>query len=233
MDIDPAALSTLASGPKPSTTSTTTNPSALPPPPPTPAPPPKQPKLTIAPRLDLEPYYTGLRAGLGTSWPTYTSALSQFLRGALTQSELSAAIDLPLAGSATSAHAHNQLIVAVIANCFRDLPDAGVAGFVSATEGGTVTLKAGGGVGGGDRQEGRLKREVRGLGQKERRRVKDVGREVQKEREREGGGESEGGPVADLRRAGAGRYGRVPDLAAAAAGVGAIKSSTSQRALSQ
>lgn len=67
-------------------------------------------------------------------------------------------------------HLHNQLLAAIFANVARDLPDAGVAPWVSANDKPTVISKPVS----GDAAEQRLKTEVMQLPARDRRRLKEV-----------------------------------------------------------
>jgi transcriptional coactivator HFI1/ADA1 len=67
-------------------------------------------------------------------------------------------------------HLHNTLLGLIFANAFRELPDQGVASWVSATDKPTTTTKAIS----GDANEMRLKTEVMQLPGRERRRLKDL-----------------------------------------------------------
>lgn len=65
---------------------------------------------------------------------------------------------------------HNQLIAGILANVPRELPDAGVAPFVSANDKPAVLSKPAS----GDAAELRLKMEVKQLPSRDRRRIKEV-----------------------------------------------------------
>lgn len=67
-------------------------------------------------------------------------------------------------------HLHNQFIAAIFANVPRDLPDPGVAPWVSANEKPTILSKPVS----GDAAEQRLKTEVMKLHARDRRRLKEV-----------------------------------------------------------
>ena len=98
------------------------------------------------------------------------------LSGCLNQSELNAILtpifnppDQSLAVKIESLH--NQLICAIISNIGRDMPDPGVASWVSANDKPAVVPKPVS----GDAAEQRLKTEVKNLPTKDRRRIKAAG----------------------------------------------------------
>ncbi|EMC95595.1 hypothetical protein BAUCODRAFT_48874, partial [Baudoinia panamericana UAMH 10762] len=144
------------------------------------------------PRIELEPIATALKAALGEGWTEYKTAVSSFLLGNINQAELSYVINpllspaltvlsvLDPARPATSTlHLHNQFLVCLYANVYRDAPPSEVASWVVATDKPASTSKNGGaggagGVGGSDEAEERLKREVMGLHPRDRRRLKMV-----------------------------------------------------------
>ncbi|CAG8950007.1 hypothetical protein HYFRA_00004340 [Hymenoscyphus fraxineus] len=136
---------------------------------------PKAAKVThVPPRIDLEPLYASLKAAIGSeNWKVYTKAFGAFMIGALDQSELSKQIDYFLVTPGGEIeHCHNQLIAAIYANVTREMPDHGVASWVSANEKPTV------GIGSkpvtGNAAEQRLKTEVMQLPSRDRRRIKDL-----------------------------------------------------------
>lgn len=91
----------------------------------------------------------------------------------MNQAELTATIDPFLITPAGEIeHLHNQLIAGIYANVTREMPDSGVASWVSAND------KATTGVGSkpvsGDAAEQRLKTEVMQLPSRDRRRLKDL-----------------------------------------------------------
>lgn len=69
-------------------------------------------------------------------------------------------------------HLHNQLITAIYANVTREMPDHGVASWVSAND--KPTIGAGNKPISGDAAEQRLKTEVMALPPRDRRRIKDL-----------------------------------------------------------
>ncbi|KFY74200.1 hypothetical protein V499_05760 [Pseudogymnoascus sp. VKM F-103] len=166
-DIDPAALS------RPSLTSTT----PILPPKSLSIVPPSAPKTSksnhVPPRIDLEPLYTALKAAVGENWATYKEAVSLFVMGQYNQAELSAKIDwfLTVPGTDTE-HLHNQLVAAIYGNVTREMPDLGVAAWVSAND--KPTPGAGAKPITGDAAEQRLKAEVMSLPNRDRRRLKDL-----------------------------------------------------------
>ncbi|KAI9675610.1 MAG: hypothetical protein M1817_000976 [Caeruleum heppii] len=166
-DIDPAALSRTSSGPQTSSTplaavkSLSSGGGSTQ----------KQPKVvSMAQRIDLEPIYTALKAAVGEHWLVYKDAISLFVLGHLNQKELAARIDSFITRDLSTEHLHNQLISAIYGNVTRDLPDHGVAGWVSANDKPTNVSKPVS----GDAAEQRLKVDVKQLPARDRRRIKDV-----------------------------------------------------------
>jgi transcriptional coactivator HFI1/ADA1 len=149
---------------------------------------------TSAQRIDLEPIYTSLKAAIGDRWGEYKEAMSLFilgkwishmlpgyqeelhandcllLIGQLNQNELSLRIDHFVTGEPATENLHNQLIAAIYGNLTRDLPDQGVAPWVSANEKPMALSKQVS----GDAAEQRLKIEVMQLPARERRRLKEI-----------------------------------------------------------
>ncbi|TVY29555.1 Transcriptional coactivator [Lachnellula hyalina] len=166
-DIDPAALSrpAISTTPilPPKTISASSAPSA-----------PKPSKLShVPPRIDLEPLYTALKQAIGEHWTTYKESISLFVMGQLDQIELSARIDSFIVTPAGEIeHLHNQLISAIYGNVTREIPDHGVASWVSAND--KPTAGAGSKPVTGDAAEQRLKTEVMQLPSRDRRRLKDL-----------------------------------------------------------
>lgn len=74
--------------------------------------------------------------------------------------------------SGETEHLHNQLIAAIYGNVTREMPDLGVASWVSAND--KPTTGAGSKPVNGDAAEQRLKWEVMQLPSRDRRRVKDI-----------------------------------------------------------
>ncbi|KAI9850894.1 MAG: transcriptional coactivator hfi1/ADA1 [Thelocarpon superellum] len=166
-DIDPAALSRTGSGPQPSTTplpplkSLSTS---------TPASQKASKTISMGQRIDLEPLYTALKAAIAEHWVGYKEAISLFALGHLNQAELSSRIDYYITADPATEHLHNQLISAIYGNVTRDLPDHGVAGWVSANDKPTTVSKPVS----GDAAEQRLKTEAMQLPARDRRRIKDI-----------------------------------------------------------
>ena len=151
--------------------------------------------VNSAQRIDLEPLYTSLKAAIGDNWGSYKEAISLFvlgmhwgtayspcpiciaftkvggpLLGHLNQNELSLRTDHYLTTDPTTEHLHNQLIAAIYGNVPRDLPDQGVAPWVSANDKPMLLSKPMS----GDAAEQRLKIEVMQLPARDRRRLKEV-----------------------------------------------------------
>ncbi|PYI01070.1 WD40 repeat-like protein [Aspergillus sclerotiicarbonarius CBS 121057] len=163
LSIDPAALSRTDSASTTIASSKSTAPSA----PPTQ----KSTKALISvPRLDLEPIYTELKAAIGDNWAEYKEATTLFLLGQLNQSELSSRVDHIICADQKTEHLHNNFICAIIGNLTRDLPDHGVASWVSANDKPSVVSKPTS----GDAAEQRLKTEVMQLPPRDRRRIKAI-----------------------------------------------------------
>ncbi|CCU81549.1 hypothetical protein BGHDH14_bgh04212 [Blumeria hordei DH14] len=124
------------------------------------------------PRIDLEPMYMAVKGAIGEHWPTYKEAIIQFLSGNLNQAEFSARIN-PYVQSPTgeTEHLHNKLIAGIYGNATREIPDHGVASWVSAND---KPIIIGAKPVTGDAAEQRLKTEVMQLPNRDRRRMKDL-----------------------------------------------------------
>ncbi|KAL4901942.1 hypothetical protein BDW74DRAFT_169895 [Aspergillus multicolor] len=141
--IDPAALSrTEDSAPAVNSSKST-------------APAQKSKALISVSRLDLGPTYIELRSAIG---------------GQLNQDELASRIDPIICADQKIEHLHNNFVCAIIANLTRDLPDHGVANWVSANDKPSVVSKPTS----GDAAEQRLKTEVMQLPPRDRRRIKAI-----------------------------------------------------------
>ena len=90
--------------------------------------------------------------------------------GQLNQNELSERIDHFIAGDPSILHLHNQFICALLGNATRDLPEQGVAPWVSANDKPVVLSKPVS----GNAAEQRLKTEVMQLPARDRRRLKEI-----------------------------------------------------------
>ncbi|KAI9678374.1 MAG: transcriptional coactivator hfi1/ADA1 [Bathelium mastoideum] len=148
---------------------------------PTPTARPVEPEKKKTPRVDIEPIYTALKQGIGEGWTKYKEAISGFVQGHLTPTELNTTI-APLLSPASPqpthtpdlTHLHNQLLTALYVNLSRDPPDSsGPAPFVSANDKPSTTLSKGA-TAGSDATEARLKSEVMHLPARERHRVKSA-----------------------------------------------------------
>ncbi|KAI0134269.1 transcriptional regulator of RNA polII, SAGA, subunit-domain-containing protein [Xylariales sp. AK1849] len=128
----------------------------------------------IPARIDLEPLYAALKSAIGPEqWVVYKDSTTQFMLGRLNQVEYSERIDSILVSpNGEKDHLHNQLIAAIYGNLTREMPDVGLAPWVSANDKPTA------GVGAkpvtGDAAERRLKGEVMQLPSRDRRRIKDL-----------------------------------------------------------
>ncbi|RFU72920.1 transcriptional coactivator hfi1 ada1 [Trichoderma arundinaceum] len=128
----------------------------------------------IPSRIDLEPLYTALKAAISSEqWLIYKESTTEFLTGRLNQAEYSSRID-PILSSPTGEkdHLHNQLIAAIYGNVTREMPDLGLAPWVSANDKPTTTT--GSKPVSGDAAERRLKGEVMQLPARDRRRIKEL-----------------------------------------------------------
>ncbi|KAI1389935.1 transcriptional regulator of RNA polII, SAGA, subunit-domain-containing protein [Hypoxylon trugodes] len=166
-DIDPAALS------RPSVTLSTTTLKSI-----TVSAQPSQkvPKTSqiIPARIDLEPLYTALKSAIGNEqWNAYKEATTQFVLGRLNQVEYSERIDpILLSPNGDKTHLHNQLLAAIYGNLTREMPDQGVAPWVSAND--KPTTNVGAKPVTGDAAERKLKGEVMQLPSRDRRRIKEL-----------------------------------------------------------
>ncbi|KAI1199716.1 transcriptional regulator of RNA polII, SAGA, subunit-domain-containing protein [Nemania serpens] len=128
----------------------------------------------IPARIDLEPLYTTLKIAIGPErWNAYKDATTQFMLGRLNQVEYSERVDPILAvPNGEKLHLHNQLLAAIYGNLTREMPDQGLAPWVSAND------KPAANVGAkpvtGDAAERRLKADVMQLPTRDRRRIKDL-----------------------------------------------------------
>ncbi|KAI5301031.1 transcriptional coactivator hfi1/ADA1 [Ascosphaera pollenicola] len=122
------------------------------------------------PRLDYEPIYAELKAAVGGEWASYKESVTLFLLGYLNQREFSSRVDHILLASPKTARLHNHFICAIISNLTRELPDHGVASWVSANDKPSAISKPIT----GDATERRLKTEVMQLQPKDRRRLKAI-----------------------------------------------------------
>jgi transcriptional coactivator HFI1/ADA1 len=91
----------------------------------------------------------------------------------MNQEELGAQVEWFLTSqTGETEHLHNQLIAAIYANVTREMPDQGLATWVSAND--KPTTGAGSKPVSGDAAEQRLKTEVMQLPSRDRRRLKDI-----------------------------------------------------------
>ncbi|OOQ86563.1 transcriptional co-activator (Hfi1/Ada1) [Penicillium brasilianum] len=126
--------------------------------------------LPSVPRLDLEQSYTELKAAIGDKWAEYKESTAFFLLGHYNQNEYASRVDHFLCADTKLEHLHNNFICAIIANLTRDLPDHGVATWVSANDKPSMVSKPIS----GDAAEQRLKTEVMQLPPRDRRRIKAI-----------------------------------------------------------
>ncbi|KAI1483001.1 transcriptional regulator of RNA polII, SAGA, subunit-domain-containing protein [Daldinia eschscholtzii] len=126
----------------------------------------------IPARIDLEPLYTALKSAIGNEqWNTYKESTTQFILGRLNQAEYSERID-PILSNGDKTHLHNQLLAAIYGNLTREMPDQGVAPWVSAND--KPATNVGAKPVTGDAAERRLKGEVMQLPSRDRRRIKEL-----------------------------------------------------------
>lgn len=92
------------------------------------------------------------------------------ITGHLNQNEYSSRVDHILCADPKTEHLHNNFVCAIIGNLTRDLPDHGVASWVSANDKPSVVSKPAS----GDAAEHRLKTEVMQLPARDRRRLKGI-----------------------------------------------------------
>lgn len=142
-------------------------------------------------RIDYEPIYAELKALVGPErWMIYKEAFGLFMKGngnalytelrdftntifaigQLNQNEFNSRVDSILSSNAKIQHLHNRFICAMIANLTKDLPDPGVASWVSANDKPTLSAKQ---IAGNMAQQ-RLKTEVMHLPPRDRRRLKGL-----------------------------------------------------------
>ncbi|PHH73239.1 hypothetical protein CDD82_5596 [Ophiocordyceps australis] len=128
----------------------------------------------IPSRITLEPLYSALKAAIGTEhWLLYKETIAEFLTGRLIQAEYLERIE-PIfrADNGEKEHLHNQLISALLGNVTREMPDQGIAPWVSANDK-PVAAPAAKPVS-GDAAERKLKGEVMQLPARDRRRIKEL-----------------------------------------------------------
>ncbi|KAJ5718035.1 hypothetical protein N7488_003681 [Penicillium malachiteum] len=160
MQIDPAALSRTDSGSNPAKSATPNAPTTV-----------KSSRaLNSVPRLDLQHAYTDLKAAIGDQWAEYKESTAFFLLGHYNQSEYASRVDHILCADPKIEHLHNNFVCAILGNLTRDLPDHGVANWVSANDKPSVVSKPVS----GDAAEQRLKTEVMHLPPRDRRRLKGI-----------------------------------------------------------
>ncbi|KAI1140555.1 transcriptional regulator of RNA polII, SAGA, subunit-domain-containing protein [Hypoxylon sp. FL0543] len=128
----------------------------------------------IPARIDLEPLYTALKSAIGNEqWNIYKEATTQFILGRLNQAEYSEKIDpILLSPNGDKTHLHNQLFAAIYGNLTREMPDQGVAPWVSAND--KPATNVGAKPVTGDAAERKLKGEVMQLPSRDRRRIKEL-----------------------------------------------------------
>ncbi|KAF2012300.1 hypothetical protein BU24DRAFT_353043 [Aaosphaeria arxii CBS 175.79] len=135
-----------------------------------------KPEKKVTPRVDVEPLYNTIKTAVGDAlWLTYKSAIQRFLLGNLNQEELTTILD-PILTTPALEQAHNQFILAIYANIWRDAPEAGIASWADDKVVGKVPGAGSKGTSAGQRDETekRLKSEVMGLSRRERKRLKTL-----------------------------------------------------------
>ncbi|KAI1502588.1 transcriptional regulator of RNA polII, SAGA, subunit-domain-containing protein [Biscogniauxia marginata] len=125
-------------------------------------------------RIELEPLYTALKSAIGNEqFNSYKDATTKFILGRLNQTEYTDRIDPILASpNGEKVHLHNRLLAAVLANLTREMPDQGLAPWVSAND--KPATNVGAKPVTGDAAERRLKAEIMQLPSRDRRRIKDL-----------------------------------------------------------
>ncbi|GAB0137016.1 hypothetical protein EsDP_00005299 [Epichloe bromicola] len=128
----------------------------------------------IPARIDLEPLYAALKGAIGgEQWLIYKDSTAEFLIGRLSQVEYAERIDPILAdNNGEKEHLHNQLVAAILGNVTREMPDQGLAPWVSAND--KPAAATGSKPVTGDATERKLKGEVMQLPPRDRRRIKDL-----------------------------------------------------------
>ncbi|KAJ6086030.1 Transcriptional coactivator SAGA-type complex Ada1/Tada1 [Penicillium sp. IBT 16267x] len=160
MQIDPAALSRSDSASNPAKSATPNAAATV-----------KSSRaLNSVPRLDLEHAYTDLKAAIGDQWAEYKESTALFLLGHYNQNEYASRVDYILCADPKIEHLHNNFVCAILGNLTRDLPDHGVANWVSANDKPSMVSKPIS----GDAAEQRLKTEVMQLPPRDRRRIKGI-----------------------------------------------------------
>ncbi|KAJ5635537.1 Transcriptional coactivator SAGA-type complex Ada1/Tada1 [Penicillium longicatenatum] len=160
MQIDPAALSRSDSASNPAKSATPNAAATV-----------KSSRaLNSVPRLDLEHAYTDLKAAIGDQWAEYKESTALFLLGHYNQNEYASRVDYILCADPKTEHLHNNFVCAILGNLTRDLPDHGVANWVSANDKPSMVSKPIS----GDAAEQRLKTEVMQLPPRDRRRIKAI-----------------------------------------------------------
>ncbi|KAJ5291158.1 Transcriptional coactivator SAGA-type complex Ada1/Tada1 [Penicillium angulare] len=160
MQIDPAALSRSDSTSNPAKSAAPNAPATV-----------KSSRaLNSVPRLDLQHAYTDLKAAIGDHWAEYKESTAFFLLGHYNQNEYASRVDHLICGDAKIEHLHNNFVCAILGNLTRDLPDHGVATWVSANDKPSMVSKPLS----GDAAEQRLKTEVMQLPPRDRRRIKGI-----------------------------------------------------------
>ncbi|KAF2670991.1 hypothetical protein BT63DRAFT_453363 [Microthyrium microscopicum] len=130
-----------------------------------------RPMITMAPRIEVEPIYTALKASIGENWPLYKATVAEFVLGKRNQAEVAWIIDPFLRGDQQRESLHNQLIMALFANAQRDPPETpGVASWVAANDKPTTPSKPVT----GDAAEQKLKSEIMHMPARERYRIKHL-----------------------------------------------------------
>ncbi|KAF4943860.1 hypothetical protein FGADI_13115 [Fusarium gaditjirri] len=126
----------------------------------------------IPARIDLEPLYTALKAAIGNEkWAIYKESTTEFLIGKF-YGIYQKCMHPILAGPGDKEHLHNNLIAAIYGNVTREMPDQGLAPWVSANDKPAATT--GTKPVSGDATERRLKGDVMHLPTRDRRRIKDL-----------------------------------------------------------
>ena len=120
-----------------------------------------------------QPFCHGYVSAISNGSQDLPATSANFIPGQMNQVELSSRIEaFIITPTGELEHLHNQLIAAIYGNVTREMPDQGVASWVSAND--KPTTGAGSKPVSGDAAEQRLKTEVMQLPARDRRRLKDL-----------------------------------------------------------
>ncbi|KKF95875.1 Transcriptional coactivator HFI1/ADA1 [Ceratocystis platani] len=128
----------------------------------------------VPPRIDLEPLYVALRNAISAAqWKAYKDAISKFLIGHMSVGELNSILNpILVSPNGEREHLHNRLIVAIYGNVTREMPEPGLAPWVSANDKPIVAAPSK--PSSSDAAEKWLKGEIMNLPNRDRRRIKQL-----------------------------------------------------------